>query len=76
VAELLRRPLPPDTSVGTAAAWAEDSCSIAAAPDFHPPRHLPEAYADRFGDVVRRRLHLADLRLAKVLEAALVARSR
>jgi len=73
--ELRRRPLPPDTSVGTAAAWAEESCAIAASADFCPPRHLTEAYADRFADVVRGRLHLAGLRLAKILDAALVERS-
>lgn len=52
--------------------WAEESCRIVQQDDFYPPRHLiTRSYLDTQRPVADRRLQLAGLRLAALLEAAL-----
>jgi len=74
-AGLLRRPLPTGATLGSVASWAEESCKIASSSGFYPTRKVSTEYADQYAGLLRQRLHLAGLRLAKVLNAALVHRS-
>jgi len=70
-AELMRRSLPTAMKLGSAAAWAEESCALASAPGFYPTHKLPDEYAHEHAELLRQRLHLAGLRLARVLDASL-----
>jgi hypothetical protein len=50
---------------------AEQSCRIAAGPDFYPGRKLDDSYVAQFTPVMERQLALAGARLAELLNQAL-----
>ncbi|GMU43677.1 MAG: S1/P1 nuclease [Xanthomonadales bacterium] len=70
------QPLAPVAQAGAMAedpaAWAEESCRIAQADDFYPPRHkITSRYLEAHRPQVDERLKLAGERLARILEKAL-----
>ena len=64
---LAAQPVPPLSLDFDPAAWAGESCRIASRPDFYPGRRVDDIYLQTFEPLVQKRLLLAGLRLASLL---------